>query len=349
MLYEMLQCSIDAGTPGDPPPLSTTRVRRRDSAASGRPGRNRSASRGTRSRRRRSQRRSVPCTRGLAYDIPSPAPWPGRPARWSAPTSPTGPGWPRRAASASPDIPRGAGPRHGRGRPPRRGPDRTAPRPEKADHANFPSPQGDDPRRRPRGDAGGDGCGPGPRGGAGPGCRRRDPPRGRVLGGDLLGGRAGGLPGRHHGRHGPARRGGPPRRRPLLDRAPARPDADDLAAPAARLGVARARGPPAPRPRRGARDPARGPGRLSSGRRTGSPDRPRPARGRAGSAREPSSEIIAMNLSKRIGHALLRRRERRRVRAELETYSERELNADLRLSRSDIPDLAAEAGRLAGR
>ena len=56
-----------------------------------------------------------------------------------------------------------------------------------------------------------------------------------------------------------------------------------------------------------------------------------------------------MKLSKRIGLALLRRRERRRVRAELETYSERELNADLRLSRSDIPDLAAEAGRLAGR
>ena len=56
-----------------------------------------------------------------------------------------------------------------------------------------------------------------------------------------------------------------------------------------------------------------------------------------------------MNLPKRIEHALLRRRECRRVRAELETYSERELNADLRLSRSDIPDLAAEAGRLAGR
>jgi hypothetical protein len=56
-----------------------------------------------------------------------------------------------------------------------------------------------------------------------------------------------------------------------------------------------------------------------------------------------------MNLSKRIGLALLRRRECRRVRAELETYPERELNADLRLNRSDIPDLAAEAGRLAGR
>ena len=48
-----------------------------------------------------------------------------------------------------------------------------------------------------------------------------------------------------------------------------------------------------------------------------------------------------MNLPERIGLALLRRREFLRARAELETYSERELNADLRLSRSDIPDLAA--------
>jgi uncharacterized protein YjiS (DUF1127 family) len=60
--------------------------------------------------------------------------------------------------------------------------------------------------------------------------------------------------------------------------------------------------------------------------------------------RRPSGDRI-MNLLKRIEHALLRRRECRRVRAELETYSERELNADLRLSRSDIPDLAARAGR----
>src|SRR3954451_23867075 len=101
----MLHCGIAAGAPRGPGPLSSAGVRRRDPAASGRPGRNRPASRGTRSRRRRSQRRSVPCTRGLAYDTPSPAPWPGRPARWSAPTSPTGPGWPGRAASASPDIP----------------------------------------------------------------------------------------------------------------------------------------------------------------------------------------------------------------------------------------------------
>ena len=52
-----------------------------------------------------------------------------------------------------------------------------------------------------------------------------------------------------------------------------------------------------------------------------------------------------MNLLKRIEHALLRQRECRRVRAELETYSERELNADLRLNRSGIPDLAAQASR----
>src|SRR3954452_7269970 len=60
--------------------------------------------------------------------------------------------------------------------------------------------------------------------------------------------------------------------------------------------------------------------------------------------RRPSGDRI-MNLLKHIGHALLRRRECRRVRAELETYSERELSADLRLNRSDIPALAAQAGR----
>jgi hypothetical protein len=36
-----------------------------------------------------------------------------------------------------------------------------------------------------------------------------------------------------------------------------------------------------------------------------------------------------MDLSKRVGLALLRRREGRRVRTELETCSERELDADL--------------------
>src|SRR3954447_20132184 len=128
---------------------------------------------------------------------------------------------------------------------------------------------------------------------------------GRVLGLDLLDGRAGRLPGRHHGRHGPARRDGPPRRRPLLDRPPAGPGADHLPAPAARLRVPRARGPPARRPRRGARGRARGPGRLSGGGHRA---------GFAGSAREPSPEIIAMNLSKRIGVKAERDRFFRRLR-----------------------------------
>src|SRR3954454_15059750 len=137
----MLHCGIAAGAPRGPGPLSSARVRRRDPAASGRPGRNRPASRGTRSRRRRSQRRSVPCTRGPAYDTPSPAPWPGRPARWSAPTSPTGPGWPGRAASASPDI-RGTRPPHGRGRTPRARPAAGA----RAPAASRPRPDGTTPR-----------------------------------------------------------------------------------------------------------------------------------------------------------------------------------------------------------
>jgi hypothetical protein len=50
-----------------------------------------------------------------------------------------------------------------------------------------------------------------------------------------------------------------------------------------------------------------------------------------------------MNPIKHLKLALLRRRAFRRVRAELENYSERELMADLRLNRSAIPDLAAEA------
>ena len=50
-----------------------------------------------------------------------------------------------------------------------------------------------------------------------------------------------------------------------------------------------------------------------------------------------------MDLFKRVELALIRRREYRRLRAELESYSERELSADLRLSRSDIPEVAAEA------
>jgi hypothetical protein len=47
-----------------------------------------------------------------------------------------------------------------------------------------------------------------------------------------------------------------------------------------------------------------------------------------------------MTFSQRIELARLRRRALREARAELEAYSERELNSDLRLSRSDIPELA---------
>ena len=50
-----------------------------------------------------------------------------------------------------------------------------------------------------------------------------------------------------------------------------------------------------------------------------------------------------MNLLRSIELALLRQREYRKARAELETYSERELNSDLRLNRSDVPEIAAEA------
>jgi uncharacterized protein YjiS (DUF1127 family) len=50
-----------------------------------------------------------------------------------------------------------------------------------------------------------------------------------------------------------------------------------------------------------------------------------------------------VNILRSIELALLRRSEYRKARAELETYSERELNSDLRLNRSDIPTLAAEA------
>jgi uncharacterized protein YjiS (DUF1127 family) len=53
--------------------------------------------------------------------------------------------------------------------------------------------------------------------------------------------------------------------------------------------------------------------------------------------------IEAAGLRERLALARLRRREFRAVRAELERYSERELNADLGLSRSAIPEIAAEA------
>jgi uncharacterized protein YjiS (DUF1127 family) len=50
-----------------------------------------------------------------------------------------------------------------------------------------------------------------------------------------------------------------------------------------------------------------------------------------------------MNILRSIELAWLRHSEYRKARAELETYSERELHSDLRLNRSDIPDIAAEA------
>lgn len=52
--------------------------------------------------------------------------------------------------------------------------------------------------------------------------------------------------------------------------------------------------------------------------------------------------LEAAGVSQRVELALLRRRELRRVSAELGTYSERELAADLRMSPSAIPDAAAE-------
>jgi hypothetical protein len=60
-------------------------------------------------------------------------------------------------------------------------------------------------------------------------------------------------------------------------------------------------------------------------------------------ARPITGAIGATGLAERNGLALLRRREFRSVRAELGCYSERELTADLRLSPSEVPALAAEA------
>lgn len=50
-----------------------------------------------------------------------------------------------------------------------------------------------------------------------------------------------------------------------------------------------------------------------------------------------------MNLLHQLQLALIWRREHHRVRAELASYSDRELSADLRLHRSDIPGIAGEA------
>jgi hypothetical protein len=54
-------------------------------------------------------------------------------------------------------------------------------------------------------------------------------------------------------------------------------------------------------------------------------------------------EIGPMNLLNHLKLALIRHRAFRKVSAELESYSERELMADLRLNRSAIPAIAAEA------
>ena len=53
--------------------------------------------------------------------------------------------------------------------------------------------------------------------------------------------------------------------------------------------------------------------------------------------------IGATGLPQRIALARLWRREFRKARAELESYSERELKSELRINRSDIPEIAAEA------
>ncbi len=55
-----------------------------------------------------------------------------------------------------------------------------------------------------------------------------------------------------------------------------------------------------------------------------------------------------MTFLKQIRLALVRRRAYREACAELDTYSERELNADLGLSRSNIPDIAREAAERRG-
>jgi uncharacterized protein YjiS (DUF1127 family) len=54
-----------------------------------------------------------------------------------------------------------------------------------------------------------------------------------------------------------------------------------------------------------------------------------------------ASAIGGLGLTTRLRQALKQRRAYLKTRAELETYSARELAADLRLSRSDIPEFAA--------
>jgi uncharacterized protein YjiS (DUF1127 family) len=65
----------------------------------------------------------------------------------------------------------------------------------------------------------------------------------------------------------------------------------------------------------------------------------------AGARRErldPDRRLL-MNILRSLELAWLRHSEYRKARAELDSYSERQLNTDLRLNRSDIPDIAAEA------
>jgi uncharacterized protein YjiS (DUF1127 family) len=52
---------------------------------------------------------------------------------------------------------------------------------------------------------------------------------------------------------------------------------------------------------------------------------------------------LVMNILRSLELAWLRHGEYRKARAELDSYTERQLNSDLRLNRSDIPDIAAEA------
>ncbi|MCC2665625.1 MAG: hypothetical protein K0R41_2046 [Geminicoccaceae bacterium] len=64
-------------------------------------------------------------------------------------------------------------------------------------------------------------------------------------------------------------------------------------------------------------------------------------RGIARLGRPVASAIGGLDLTVRLRQGLQQRRAYLKTRAELETYSARELAADLRLNRSDIPELAA--------
>ncbi len=64
-------------------------------------------------------------------------------------------------------------------------------------------------------------------------------------------------------------------------------------------------------------------------------------RGIARLGRPVASAIGGLGLTVRLRQSLQQRRAYLKTRAELETYSARELAADLRLNRSDIPEFAA--------